>query len=78
VELGGSLAWPPTTTTRALDREDRVDHGLQQQRVMGVGGRQADRQRDATAVYEQVVLGAGLAAVCRVRAGQAAPRLARS
>jgi hypothetical protein len=46
--------------------------------AVGVGRRQPDGQRDAAAVGEQVVLGAGLAAVCRVRAGQAAPRLART
>ena len=69
---------PPRTPTRALDRRHRVHHLLQQQRVVGVGGRQADRQRDAAPIGEQVVLGARLAAVCRVRAGQAAPRLART
>jgi hypothetical protein len=46
--------------------------------AVGVGGRQPCGQRDAAPVDQQVVLGAGLAAVCRVRAGQAAPRLART
>jgi hypothetical protein len=36
---------------------------------VGVGRGQADRQRDATPIDQQVVRGAGLAAVCRVRAG---------
>jgi hypothetical protein len=46
---------------------------------MGIGRRQPHGQGEATAVDQQVVLGPGLAAVCRVRAGQAAPaRHARS
>jgi hypothetical protein len=69
VELGGPLAGSTWLAAWALDRWDGVDHRLQQRRVVGVGRRQADRQRDAPTVDQQVVLGAGLAAVCRVRAG---------
>jgi hypothetical protein len=56
VQLGG----PPARTTgpaaRPLDRGHGVDHRFQQQEeVVGVGGRQADGQRDAAAVDQQVV-----------------------
>ena len=78
VKLAGALARPAGSATRALDRWDRIHHGLQQHGVVGVGRGQAHRQRDAAAVDQQVVLGPGLAAICRVRAGQAAPRLART
>ena len=60
MQLGGSLARAPESATRTLDRRHRVQHGLQQHRVMGVGRRQADRQRDTAAVDQQVVLGPGL------------------
>jgi hypothetical protein len=40
VESGRALAWPAGLTTRALDRWDVADQRLQQQRVVGVGGRQ--------------------------------------
>jgi hypothetical protein len=43
-----------------------------------VGGRQPDCERDAVAVDDQVVLGAGLAPVDRVRTGLIAPLLART
>ena len=78
VQLGGTLAGPSRATAGTLDGWDGVHHGLQQHRVVGVGRRQAHRQRDAASVDQQVVLASGLAAVCRVRAGQAAPRLART
>jgi len=78
VELGGPLARPTRPTPPAFDRRHRIHHLLQQHRVVGVGRRQPDPQRDAAPLDQQVVLGAGLAAVRRVRAGQAAPRLART
>jgi len=78
VELGRALAGPAGPPPRSLDRRDRVHDSLEQHRVMGVGRRQAGGQRDAAAVDQQVVLAPGLAAVGGVRAGQAAPRLART
>ena len=69
VELGGPPAGPTRPALRPLDRRDGINQLLQQQRIMGVGGRQADRQRGPIAVDQQVVLGPGLTAVCRVRAG---------
>ena len=78
VQLGRALAGPARFAPRADDRRDRVDQGEQLGRIVGVGGREADGQRDAVAVHDQVVLGAGLAAVGRVRAGLLAPLLART
>jgi hypothetical protein len=78
VQLGGPLPGSARPPTRSPDRWHGVHHGLQQHRVMGVGRRQPDGQGDAATVGQQVVLGPGLAAVCRIRAGQAAPRLART
>ena len=70
-ETAAQRAHPSLRTRHAppFYRWDGVDHGLQQHGVVSVGSRQAGSQRDATAVDQQVVLGPGLAAVCRVRAG---------
>jgi hypothetical protein len=54
-------AWP-------LDRLDGLDQVFEDQRVVDVGRREPDRQRDALAVDQDVALGAGLAAVGRIRA----------
>jgi hypothetical protein len=78
VELGWAPAWPPGPSPWADDRRDGVHQRLQQLRVMGVGGRQTHRQWDAGGVDDQVVLGAWLAAVDRIRAGQLPPRRART
>jgi hypothetical protein len=45
---------------------------------VGVGGREVDRERDAIPVDDEVVLGAGLAAVNRVGAGLLTPLFART
>jgi hypothetical protein len=45
---------------------------------MGVGRRQPHRQRDPGGVDQQVVLGASLAPVDRIRARQLPPRRART
>src|SRR5215216_898839 len=78
VQLGGPLPGSARPPTRSPDRWHGVHHGFQQHRVVGVGRRQPDGQGDAATVCQQVVLGPGLAAVCRVRAGQLAPRLTRT
>jgi hypothetical protein len=57
---------------------DRVDQREQLGRVVGVGRRETDRQREAVAVDDQVVLRAELAAVDRVAPGLLAPLLART
>jgi hypothetical protein len=46
---------------RALDRRDGIHQALQQLGIVGVGGRQPNRQGDATTVDQQMVLGPGLA-----------------
>jgi hypothetical protein len=66
----GSSPWPD-------DCWDGVHQLLQQQRVVGVGRRQADSQRDPGGIDQQVVLGARLAPVDRIGAGQFPPRRAR-
>jgi hypothetical protein len=68
-------AWPATW---ALDRRHGIHHGLQQHRIMGIDRRQPHGQRDAAAVDQQVVLGAGLAAVCRGSGRSGSPHLART
>jgi hypothetical protein len=78
VQLGRPLARPTRPAPWPDDRRDRVHDLFEQQRVVGVGGRQPDRQRQAAAVDQQVVLGAGLAPVDRVRANQLPPRRART
>jgi hypothetical protein len=70
VELGRAPTWSPEPSPWADDRRDGVDQLLQELRVVGVGGRQPDRQRDPGGVDQQVVLGSWLAAVDRIRANQ--------
>jgi len=76
------LGWAPPRPTGpppwADDRRDGVHHRLQQQRIVGVGGRQSDRQRDPGGVDQQVVLGSWLAPVDRIRANELPPRRART
>ena len=67
----GPAAWPD-------DRWDGIHQLLQELGVVGVGGRQPHGQRDAVGVDHQVVLGAWLAPVDRIRAGQFPPRRART
>jgi hypothetical protein len=43
---------------------------------LGIGGREPNGQRDASAVDDEVVLGPGLAPIRRVRAGLLGPLLA--
>ena len=78
VQLGRSPAWPAWSSPRPDDCWNGVDQLLEELGVVGVGRRQADRQRDAAGVDHQVVLGAGLAAVDRIRASQFPPRRART
>ena len=57
----------PRSATRSGDRFDRLDQGLEDLRVVDVGGREPDREWDALAVDHQVALRARFAAVGRVR-----------
>jgi hypothetical protein len=78
MQLGRPLSWPTRPAPRPDDRRDGVHHGLQQLRIVGVGRRQPDCQRDTSSVDHQVILGPGLAAVDRIRANQFPPRRART
>jgi hypothetical protein len=78
VQLGRALPGPPRPSPRPDDRRDLVDQGEQLGRVVDVGRREADGEGDAPLVDDEVVLGARLAAVGRVRPGRLAPLLART
>ncbi len=65
-----SRALPPVARSarRSVgDRRDGVDQGQHLGRIVGVGRREADAQRDTGAVHHWVVLRAGFAPVDRVR-----------
>ena len=78
MQLGGTPPGTPGLPARANDRRDGIDEREQLGRVVSVGRREVNGQGDAVAVDDQVVLGAGLTAVDRVRAGRLAPLLART
>ena len=75
---GGALAWSARPTMRSDDRRDGIDQWETLRHVVGMGRRAPDRQRDAGAVDNQVVRGAGFAAVGRNGAGLLALLLART
>jgi len=70
MELGRALARPTGSAPRPDDRRHGIHHRLQQLRIVGVGGRQPDRQWQAVGVDQQVVLGSWLAPVDRVCANE--------
>jgi hypothetical protein len=73
VQFGG----PPSRSPQgALDRRDRIEHSRQGERIGAVGRAQAERERDAAPVDQQMLLAARLAAIRRIRAGNFAPPLA--
>ncbi len=73
VELAGPApGWSPGLP----DRWHGIDHLLQHDAVVDVGSCQADRERDALCIGEDVALCACLATICRVRACRRAPLLA--
>jgi hypothetical protein len=64
--VGEQLSRPTAgAATPAADRRHRVDQRDQLGDVVAVAAGQADRQRDASGVDDQVVLGAGPAAIDR-------------
>ncbi len=75
VQLGGPLA---TVPVRLPDAWDRLDQRGEDGVVGAVGARDAAGEREALALDDEVVLGAGFGAVGRVRAGRLAPPLART
>src|SRR5919198_3231186 len=78
VQLVGAEPWASWLATWPQHGRDGIHGALQVRRVVGVGGRERDRQRDAPAVHEQVVLAPELATVDRARSGLLAPLLART
>ena len=73
VQLGGPLAGPPGALP---DRRHGVEQRLEEPAVVHVRGAEQERERDAAGIDQDVALGAGLAAVGRVRAGEFAPLFA--
>jgi hypothetical protein len=78
MEFDRSLPSPTRSSTRTGDRWDDVDQRERLLRIVGVGGREPDGERDAVANHHQVVLGARLAVVDRVRPGLLASLFART
>ena len=77
VQLGRAPARPTRSAPRPDHRWDGIHQLFQERRVVGVGGRQRDRERRALPIDQQVILGAWLASVDRIRAGQLPPCRAR-
>jgi hypothetical protein len=72
--IGVELARPLARPAGALpDRRHGVEQRLEEPAVVHVRGAEQECQRDAVCIDQDVALGAGLAAVGRVRAGARAP-----
>ena len=78
VQLAGALAGTPWPPAWADDRRNGINERKQVGRIVGVGSREPDRERDAVSIHHQVILGPSLAAVGGVAAGVLAPFLART
>jgi hypothetical protein len=76
--LAGRLRGRPGFPRGPDDGRDSVDQRQQLGRVVGVGSREADHQRDAVAIHYQVILGAGFAPVDRFRPHVPAPLFAQT
>ena len=73
MEFGWSLAGTARTHSGADDGWDGVNQRKQLRRVVRVSGRKTHGERDTVPIHYQVVLGAGLATVDRVRSRLLAP-----
>lgn len=75
--IGVQFGWPfpgsPGLAARPDDRWNGIHEGQELGGIMGVGGRQADGERNALPVHDQVVVGAGFAAIRGIGAGRLAP-----
>jgi hypothetical protein len=78
VELGRPRAGATGTPAWADDGRDRLDQRLEDARIVQVGCRELDRQWDALAINDQVVLRAKLPAVGGVPPGSVSPFFART
>jgi hypothetical protein len=73
VQLAGTAPGAPPP---ARERRHGIEQRLEGHAVVDVGPDQQEGERDATALGDQVALGAGSASVGRVRAGAVAPLFA--
>lgn len=70
VQLVGPLARP---AIQARHRHNGIERCLERHRVMSIGARDRDRQRDATSVYDKVSLAPELTSIRRVGTCHFAP-----
>ncbi len=71
VQFARALAW---RTVQPGYRRNGIERGLECHRIVAVGSRDRDGQRNAACIYDDVSLRSELAAVGRVGAGFLAPR----
>jgi hypothetical protein len=76
VHLRGPPAWAPWLPERKLERRDRLEHRLEDDRVIDIGRRQEGGERDALGIDHQMALRARLAAIRWIRPGRFAPLFA--
>src|SRR6266487_2328929 len=78
--VGVHLRWPPPgsagLTERAAERGDRLEHLLEDDRVVHIGRRQERGQRESLAIDHQMAFRARLAAIRWIRPGRLAPLFA--
>jgi hypothetical protein len=75
VKLGGAKA---RSAPASSDRRDPIEHRLQMIALVGVRRREVDGERNAVAIDDQMLLGAELSTVRRVRPRRFAPPFART
>ncbi len=78
VQFAGALARTPWPPAWADDRRNGINEREQPGRIVGVGSREPDGQRDAVSIHHQVILGPSLAAVGGVAASLLTPLFART
>jgi hypothetical protein len=76
VQFGRTTSWPPTMPMRLAQCWNCIKRGLQQQRIVDVRCREHSRERDATAVDDDMAFAPWLAPVSRIGTGCLAPLLA--
>lgn len=73
VQLVGPLPWPARL---AADRRHGIEQRFERRAVVNIGAGQQEGERNAAPVGDEVALGAGTAAIDRVRSGGFAPLFA--
>jgi hypothetical protein len=76
MQLEGTATRPPTPVVRLAQGRDRIERGLQEERVMDISRREHYGEWDAAPVDDKMALRARFAAIRRIRAGLRAPLLA--